>query len=426
MAEIFSNLSPGGASGTPSGGGANYALMSTWAAVQTDLVANGDTSVLECYGGFTTANPSSPTGALEDWLTLAWPDGTTSATNGITIRAAAGQKWDYVAETGFAINRPTVNETTLVISSTFVTIEDIGIYSYWLSGAGVDERALMLSDVSTQLTPRFNLFRVYCAGFGVNSTATFRTNRYVSVYAESCIFFSDASRSAGLAQTAAFIENRNSTAVTEFKQCLFAGGYGNAASVGMGLADGSRTFGGSYTNCAFMGSISTTATAASNPAPTWQTCAFSDDLSLGTNSIVDVSNVAAVDFIDYLNQDFNPVPAAKLAGTGDNATLPANDFIDYPFADPPSVAAYEIQGPQFIGPDIESQLGVDGEPFVFNKDPNDTDVFERFSPDTGLTFTLQSGTLPAGMSINATTGDPEGTPTEAGSFPGIIIRGDDT
>jgi hypothetical protein len=78
----------------------------------------------------------------------------------------------------------------------------------------------------------------------------------------------------------------------------------------------------------------------------------------------------------------------------------------------------------FDGPDIVAQTGTDGVEFVFNKDPNDTDVFERFSA-VG-TYTLLSGTLPTGMSIDATSGNPIGTPTEDGTFPNIVIEGTET
>ncbi len=37
-------------------------------------------------------------------------------------------------------------------------------------------------------------------------------------------------------------------------------------------------------------------------------------------------------------------------------------------------------------------------------------------------FSLQSGTLPTGLSLNGATGEIAGTPTEDGSFPGLVIR----
>ena len=75
----------------------------------------------------------------------------------------------------------------------------------------------------------------------------------------------------------------------------------------------------------------------------------------------------------------------------------------------------------FTGPDVEAQAGTEDVAFVFNKDPNDTDVFERFTDGPAI-YTLQSGTLPTGMSINGTTGNPEGTPTQTGTFADIIVR----
>jgi hypothetical protein len=45
---------------------------------------------------------------------------------------------------------------------------------------------------------------------------------------------------------------------------------------------------------------------------------------------------------------------------------------------------------------------------------------------TPFAYTLQSGTLPAGLSLNASTGEISGTPTTPGVSSGIVIRATDT
>ena len=48
----------------------------------------------------------------------------------------------------------------------------------------------------------------------------------------------------------------------------------------------------------------------------------------------------------------------------------------------------------------------------------------RFTVTGGTaTYTLQSGTLPAGVTIDPTSRNLVGTPTESGSFPNIVVRG---
>ena len=76
----------------------------------------------------------------------------------------------------------------------------------------------------------------------------------------------------------------------------------------------------------------------------------------------------------------------------------------------------------FDGPNIVAQSGTQDQVFTFDENGEGT-VASRFTGTTGYAVSPDSSPLPAGLSVNATTGNIEGTPTESGSFPNIIIRG---
>ncbi|GAG31837.1 unnamed protein product, partial [marine sediment metagenome] len=81
-------------------------------------------------------------------------------------------------------------------------------------------------------------------------------------------------------------------------------------------------------------------------------------------------------------------------------------------------------GYTFDGPDIVAQTGTDAVPFNFNENA-EGNVDSRFST-TGGAYALASGSdaLQTGLTVNATTGNIEGTPTEV-AVRNIIIQGDD-
>jgi hypothetical protein len=102
-----------------------------------------------------------------------------------------------------------------------------------------------------------------------------------------------------------------------------------------------------------------------------------------------ITTLAAGDFVDYAGGDYNPAPSGQLDGAGvDLSGTFTDDIAGNTRSVPWEIGAYEIAA-------------------------------------AALTFSLSpdSGPLPAGLSVNATTGNVEGTPTESGTFPNIIIRG---
>lgn len=94
----------------PSGG--DYSLLSTWEATeQTDLVTAGDSHVLEC-DAFTCTD----TVVISGW--------TLGASNGITIKAAAGHEHGGVPGAGFKLYTAATG-LDVFVSAQYVTLQDI-------------------------------------------------------------------------------------------------------------------------------------------------------------------------------------------------------------------------------------------------------------------------------------------------------------
>lgn len=91
-----------------------------------------------------------------------------------------------------------------------------------------------------------------------------------------------------------------------------------------------------------------------------------------------------------------------IATGGDTAT----------FSAPPSVPV------AFSGP-IDNQAGTEGVAFSL-----DTSTYFSGS-ETPFSYSVQAGTLPAGLSLNGSTGVLSGTPTTAGVSSGIVVRATD-
>lgn len=85
------------------------------------------------------------------------------------------------------------------------------------------------------------------------------------------------------------------------------------------------------------------------------------------------------------------------------------------------LAPYPVTGPEAVTFDgaVTNQTGVEGAAFSL-------DLSTYFSgTETPFTYSVQAGTLPAGLSLNSSTGVISGTPTAAGVSSGIVIRATD-
>ena len=76
----------------------------------------------------------------------------------------------------------------------------------------------------------------------------------------------------------------------------------------------------------------------------------------------------------------------------------------------------------FNGPDIVAQTGTQDQPFTFDENGEGT-VASRFTGANSYALSPDSDPLPAGLIVNPTTGNIEGTPTESGTFTDIKVRG---
>lgn len=80
-----------------------------------------------------------------------------------------------------------------------------------------------------------------------------------------------------------------------------------------------------------------------------------------------------------------------------------------------------VAGVTFDGPDIVDQTGIEDVLFSFDENGEGT-VASRFTGAASYDWT-PGVTPPPGITINATTGNPEGTATSVGVYPDVTIRG---
>jgi hypothetical protein len=363
MAEILSTLSSDG-KGTPTNGGANYTLISTWeSAQQQDLVAGGNTAVLECYWDWNPLTDNNV--SIADW--------TTGPSNGITIRPGTDVDGDFgpsfhAGDPGAGFrwrNTAGTSSRCVTVSNAHVTIENIRMWTDQSSNA-----TACIDAQADSVTIRNILMLTNNTGSAQTGRSCVVSGDVDNLVVENCVFHAIGG-SSGLA-----CDFRNISAAkrADVANCTVVGEWRNTNQVRIdtGL--------GSIINCAVHSDdITNGGGSVTIPNGTAQTNVTRADDALATT-----------DFVDYANSDFNPAVGGKLDGVGtdlsgtftDDATGGARNV-------PWEVGAYDI---------IQA---------------------------AALTFSLSpdSSPLPAGLSVNATTGNIEGTPTESGTFPNIIIRG---
>jgi hypothetical protein len=304
MAENLSTLSADGLKGTPTGSGARYTLMSTWeSSQQGDLVTAGDNEVLECYGD----DYGGADGALVNNVNIAgW---TTSASNNITVRAAAGEGHGGVQRrdggTGFALY--STNNTVLYISVDHTVISGIE-----LSSSGVEFPAIDL----TGNTVYIHSCIVWTENIS-GSQKCINMNQGGSVYdIRNCVIM----QTAGWA-----FDTRNSVSATVDSCTIISDGTGGNGAVG-----------GDLRNCVSYGYAGACITAVNSQSY----CATEDNTASGTGA---VTGVLAGDFTNLSLRQFTPATDGKLDGTGtDLSGTFTDDIAGNTRSVPWEIGAYEI------------------------------------------------------------------------------------
>jgi len=279
MAENLSTLSSTGTEGTPTGTGARYVLMSTWeAAQQTDLVAAGDTAVLECYGFDLDDNLG-----IDGW--------TTDATHFITIKGVSTGLHGGVSRdnggTGFRIYSST--NGVFRLSQQYTVIQDIEI-KQTSTGTAISQA----SGSGQQLIERCLIYApsVPATSFACGVNAANTTGLYYNCFIKT---------------SGRGIELR-SQASPQTKNCTIH-------------ATGSHgVLGGTHTNT-FVGGTSS----ADFLSATTTYCASEDTTSTGTGAVTGVVFTDGVDFVEPSAGNYQATSTGKLA---DPAGTDLSEFFD--------------------------------------------------------------------------------------------------
>ena len=379
--------------------GGDYSEMSTWeAAEQTDLVAAGDTHVLECYNDW-------PTGLDNNCNIIGW---TTSATNNITIRPAAGQGHGGVPRAGFWMRSNQLN--VLYVQAQFTVVEDIevvgqatGVMNVLRLNRGNASGSLIQRCIAHGENTTSSLQTAFLMdGSGASNSTTVRNNRFVVDGTQGrCARFTHLSGHNLIVQanTAISTNAGNATAVYENANSAVAFG---AFDNNVGYAAGSSAV---YVAC-FVG------TALNN--------ASSDASAAGTAPVINMPSTA---FTNYAGGDYNPAAGQELDGTGADLSGSFTDDITGETRTQWDIGAYGIiVSVSFEGPDIVAQTGDEQVAFSFDENGEGT-VASRFTGAVSFAYAPGSD-QPPGLTVNPTTGNLEGTPTLGGTY-NVTIEGSD-
>jgi hypothetical protein len=388
-------LSFTGDKGTPSGGGTFYTSIVTWEAAAQAAFDVTEPYTLECFGDFV--------GGLNETVTI---DGWTqpTPTNNLTIKAAAGEEHNGVLGAGFYLFYDTGFDIVMNVYIDNVTIQDIGFKlnsTQFSSFFGLNSTNLLIERCWAWHTTTVSSARV---GFDFLDTVNLVCRNCLALYPGFAGF-----RTRGA--TNAVLEN-----CTAIGSSLTNSGEGYAS-------DNNQT---TLINCAaynhFVNQWSGTYNAASDSN-------IGQFAPPGTNA---VSGLGAADFVNFTEDgttvDANPAPGGLLDGANNPGADLSGTFTDDITGGtrtlPWERGAYDIiaGGVTFDGPDIVAQTGTENQVFTFDENGEGT-VASRFTGATGYAVSPDSSPLPAGLTVNATTGNIEGTPTESGTFSNIIIRG---
>jgi len=316
MAEILSTLSLNGDQGSPSnpGGGQGtgdfYQTMSaSESGEQSDLVAAGNTHVLECYGDF-------PTGLEDNVAISGW---TTDVTNFITVRAAAGHAHGGVSKAGFYMVESATAADIMNCTQGYTVLQDI---------EAINTRASFNSASCIRLTHVHTLERVMCSmpnitggtSYGIECSSLANT---VSTLRNCTVGPMSSSSATGIIQDGSspnYIDAANCTVIG----CGSRGYFIKADDIiknCLAFDCGASDFDGS-------------------PSASSTNNASEDGTAPGSNP---VTGVVAGDFVDYAGGDYTPAASGALDGAGVDLS---GDFTDDIAGNtrsvPWEIGAYEI------------------------------------------------------------------------------------
>ena len=368
-------------------GGGDYTVMALAESTdQQDLVAGGNTYTLECVAG--TENQSA---------TTTWAGWVTGAGNGITIKPQAGSEHGGIVGAGYVLSSP--GNVSLNLRQQYTSVIGIELVNTReAAGTGnpvkTDQNDVLLDSLicrRVNFTPGDTSPNLAC----INQDAA-----NVSLICRNCLTIGG---TYGITDT---VTNPNNT----IQNCsLVEWGTGGLNQTGLNV---------SVTNTIAYSDIGAGAAFILDSPP--ETSASND----GSQATI---TITGADFEDYAGGNYVPAASGLLDGAGtDLSGTFTDDIAGNTRVDPWEIGAYEIAGGpapsiEFTGPDIADQTGTQS--VVFSMSQVVSDSFTVQNGTASYALGPNSNALPAGLSVNTTTGDIEGTPTESGTFANIIVRG---
>ena len=400
MALNLSTLSSTGTEGTPQGAGDRYTSIAAWESAAQAVHGADDQSVLQCYKGTTTTAAWQADGSLNEQLVL---DGwTISAVGDILIEAAPGNEHGGLINGGFVLWTSGSSTITFELRQNGSHIKGIEFQKRGTNSTADNVRSYGDDLIVEQCIFSINEPLLDCTAFyfGTTDDSIFKSNLF---YSESntkitTVLDTRANRTQLIGNTwitttggAVF----STTAISQVDVDLV----GNVFRGDFATGDTWDSVNHTQSNNGFYGAG-----------------------SFGIAPYVITDN----DFEDYNNKDFR----AKAGGAMEDAGIAwsgfTTDINGNPRNDPPEGGAYEITGGaapvSFDGPDIVAQTGTENVLFSFNENGGGT-VASRFTGAVSYAYAPGSD-QPPGLTVNATTGNLEGTPTSQGTY-NVTIEGSD-